>query len=206
MCRSGLTNGVSLLPPSHRITSASCSAARRMLLVVDAGEDEVSLGEMRLVLLTLLDRRIGGLEILVALEALHGLFRRDLRTASDGAGRRRACRLRGAVRRRAWWSGSCRSPCGPRRSRRSASLEASIVSRGEIRSVRGAGRERARADVHHVLVRHVRVGEDDDVDLVLADELLERGLGQDRNAFRIQRPRQLGGVTCARRCSGSASR
>ena len=42
--------------------------------VVDAGEDDVPLGEMRLVLLALLDRRVGGLEILVALEPLNGLF------------------------------------------------------------------------------------------------------------------------------------
>src|SRR5262249_56140800 len=39
----------------------------------DAGEDEVALGEVRLVLLALLDRRVGLLEILVALEALHAL-------------------------------------------------------------------------------------------------------------------------------------
>ena len=57
------------------------------LLVVDPGEDEVSLGEMRLVLLTLLDRRVGGFEVLVALEALHGLFREISvrhRMAQDG--------------------------------------------------------------------------------------------------------------------------
>ena len=34
--------------------------------VVDAGEDEVALGEVRLVLLALLDRAFGGVEILVA--------------------------------------------------------------------------------------------------------------------------------------------
>ena len=32
------------------------------------------------------------------------------------------------------------------------------------------------------------------VDLVLTDELLERGLGQDRNPFRIQRPGELGRI------------
>ena len=41
--------------------------------VVDAGEDEVPLGEMRLVLLALLDRRVGGGEVVVVSEALHDL-------------------------------------------------------------------------------------------------------------------------------------
>ena len=58
-------------------------------------------------------------------------------------------------------------------------------------------RERARADVHHVFVCDVRVGEYDLVDLVLANELLERGFRQDRDTFRIQRSRQLGGVAAA---------
>jgi len=43
-------------------------------------------------------------------------------------------------------------------------------------------------------VRHVRVGEDDVVDLMLADELLEGGLGQDRNSVRIQRTGELGRI------------
>jgi hypothetical protein len=42
-------------------------------LVVDAGEDEVALGEVRLVLLALLDRAVGRVEVLVALEPLHRL-------------------------------------------------------------------------------------------------------------------------------------
>jgi hypothetical protein len=44
-------------------------------LVVDAGEDEVPLGEVGLVLLSFLDRGVGRVEILVALEPLHGLLR-----------------------------------------------------------------------------------------------------------------------------------
>jgi hypothetical protein len=48
--------------------------------------------------------------------------------------------------------------------------------------------------VHHALVGHVGIGEDDLVDLVLADKLLEGRLGQDRDSLRVQRPRQLGGV------------
>ena len=48
--------------------------------------------------------------------------------------------------------------------------------------------------MHHVLVRDVRVGEDDLVDLVLAHELLELGLGQDRDPVRIELPCELGGI------------
>jgi hypothetical protein len=43
--------------------------------VVDPGEDDVPLREVRLVLLALLDGRIGRVEVLVALEALDGLLR-----------------------------------------------------------------------------------------------------------------------------------
>ena len=57
--------------------------------------------------------------------------------------------------------------------------------RGEQREAR-PGRERARADVHHVLVRDVRVGEDDLVDLVLADQVAELGLGPDRDPVRVE--------------------
>ena len=45
------------------------------LLVIDPGEDEVPLGEVRLVLLPLFDRGVGGVEVFVALESLHGLLR-----------------------------------------------------------------------------------------------------------------------------------
>ena len=57
------------------------------LRVVDAGEDDVAGGDVRLVLLALLDRAVGGLEILVALEALRDLLREVAvrhRMAKDG--------------------------------------------------------------------------------------------------------------------------
>ena len=163
------------------------------LLVVDAGEDEVSFGEMWLVLLALLDRRIGGFEVLVALEALHGLFREisvrhrmpedgDLLAglAEEFGGSPGGLALAG--------SGADRAD----RDGRLARSEHRLARRDQ--AVRSARRERTRADVHHVLVRHVRVGEDDVVDLMLPHELLERGLGQDRNPFRIQRPGELGRI------------
>ena len=102
------------------------------LLVVDAREDEVALGEVRLVLLALLDRRIGRLEILVVLEPLHRLFRevavrhrmaehRDL--LAGGA------RSSSATRRVVWLLPE------PVRTAQIATAgfdEGSIVSRGEI--------------------------------------------------------------------------
>ena len=68
-------NGVSLLPPSQTITSACVLGEVEDLRVVDAGEDDVAGCDVRLVLLALLDRALGGLEILVALEALRYLLR-----------------------------------------------------------------------------------------------------------------------------------
>ena len=46
----------------------------------------------------------------------------------------------------------------------------------------GAGGQDARADVHHVLVRDVGVGEDDLVGLLAGDHVLELLLGDDRDA------------------------
>ena len=163
------------------------------LLVVDSGEDEVSLGEMRLVLLTLLDRRIGGFEVLVALEALHGLFREISvrhRMPEDG-------HLFAGLAEELGDAPGGLALAGPGADRadrdgRLARSEHRLARRDQ--AVRGAGRERTRADVHHVLVRHVRVREDDVVDLMLPHELLERGLGQDRNPVRIQRTGELGRI------------
>ena len=164
-----------------------------MRLVIDACEDEVALGEMRLVLLALLDRRVCCLEIFIALEPLYRL----LGQVAVGHGMaQHGNALPGFAEQ------FCDAPCrlaltgaradGADRHRRLRRSEHRLPRGDEF--VRRARRQRARADVHHVLVRHVRVGEDDHVDLVLADELLERGLRQDRNALWIQRPRQRGGV------------
>ena len=48
--------------------------------------------------------------------------------------------------------------------------------------------------MHHVLVRHVRVGEDDLVDLVPRDQLLELVLGAIGIPFGIERAGELGRV------------
>ena len=51
--------------------------------------------------------------------------------------------------------------------------------------------------MHHVLVRDVRIAEHDLADLALAHDLLELGLGDDRDPVGIARPRQLGRVHAA---------
>ena len=153
--------------------------------VVDAREDEVALGEMRLVLLALLDRAVGGLEILVALEALDDLFRQVAvrhRVAEHGdALAVLAEQLRDPARRLALARARAH---GADRDDRLRGRDHRVVRRQEPEA--RAGGERARRDVHHVLVRHVRVGEDDLVDLVLADQLLELGLRADRDAVGIE--------------------
>ena len=96
-------NGMSLLPPSQRMTSASCSARSRIARVVDAGEDEVALGDVGLVLLALLDGRVGRVEVLVALEALDRLLRQVAvghRVAQHGDALARSAQQRGDVARR----------------------------------------------------------------------------------------------------------
>jgi len=52
--------------------------------------------------------------------------------------------------------------------------------------------------VHHVLVRHVRVREDDLVHLVLADQVSELVLRVDRDSVRVEIARQERGIDAAR--------
>ena len=189
--------GVSLLPPSQTMTSASCSARERMARVVDPGEDEVALGEVRLVLLALLDRAVGRVEVLVALEALDGLLRQVAvghRVAEDGDA---LARLAEQPRRRSASSGSCRSRCARHRWRRPASRSADHRRARPQQPVVGPGRHGQRADVHHVLVRDVRVGEDDFVHVLAAHEVGQLLLGQDRDPVRIARAGQRGRVDAA---------
>ena len=71
--------------------------------VVDPCEDEVALGDVGLVLLALLDGRVGRVEVLVALEALDGLLRQVAvghRVPENGHALARAAKDRGDVARR----------------------------------------------------------------------------------------------------------
>jgi hypothetical protein len=69
--------------------------------------------------------------------------------------------------------------------------------RPEQREVR-AGGQGAAGEVHDVLVTHIALGEDRDVHAVVVDKRFEGVLRLDRDASRIARSRQLGGVTTAR--------
>jgi hypothetical protein len=48
--------------------------------------------------------------------------------------------------------------------------------------------------MHHLLVRHIAVGEDDFVDVFPLDQVLDLGLGQDGDAIRVERTGQLGRI------------
>ena len=61
--RPGTRNGKSLLPPSHTMMSASCSAAA-VMAAQSAGEDDVAGGEVRLVFPTLFRGASGRVQIL----------------------------------------------------------------------------------------------------------------------------------------------
>ena len=148
--------------------------------VVDAGEDEVALGEVRLVLLALLDRAVGRVEVLVAREALDDLLRQVAvrhRVAEDGDALAVVAQELGDAPRRLALAGA--RAHGADRDDGLRRRERRVVRREQPEA--GAGGERLRGDVHHVLVRHVGVGEDDLVDVVLADQVGELGLGADRD-------------------------
>ena len=145
---------------------------------------------MRLVLLALLDRRVGGVEVLVALEALDGLRRQVAvghRVPQDGDALpglaqqardvARCLALAGARAHRT--DGDDRLLGGQHR-----------LARREQPESRARG-ERARRDVHHVLVRDVGVREDDFVHVVLVDQLLELVLGRDRDPVPVELASQL---------------
>ncbi len=164
--------------------------------IVDARKDEVPLGDVRLVLLALLDRAVGCLEVLVAREALDNLLREVAvghrvpenghalpvvsQELSDPAGGLALPRARpdGADRDRGLRGGQRR------------------VVRGEQAELR-AGGEREGARVHHVLVGHVGVREDDLVHLVLANQVCELGLGSDRDPVRVEVTGQEWGIDAA---------
>ena len=73
----GVKNGKSLFPPSQTMTSASASARREDRRVVDARPHDAAHLEMRLVLLALLERHPGAVEVGERGEALDALAARS---------------------------------------------------------------------------------------------------------------------------------
>ncbi len=167
-----------------------------MARVVDPGEHQVSLGEVRLVLLPLFDRALRRVQVLVALEALDCLLRQVAvrhRMAQDGDALARLAEKAGDVA-----GGLALAGAGPHR----ADRDHGLLRRDHRRprreqAVVGPGGHGQRADVHDVLVRDVRVREDDLVHALAAHEVRELLLRQDRDPLRVARARQCGRVDAA---------
>src|SRR4029450_9383787 len=152
--------------------------------VVDTGVDAAAQCCVGLVLLALLDRGIEAVEAPERRVALHPLclevpVRHRMPNRHDalpGALERlgdRARRLALARTRPHGADGDDRN--GGRQHR---------LARAEQHEV-GAGRERLAGLVHHVLVAHVRVAEDDVVDALVLDQLRELALVVDRDPVRV---------------------
>ena len=177
-------------------------------LVVDAGVEDAAGVEVRLVFLSFLDRGLVAIEIGVggvALDPLRHevavghrmahdhdletLLLEQLRQVARGLALARAG-ARGA--RGHDWLGARQH-----RPRRPEQLEV------------GPAGECPAGGVHDVLVGHVAVGEDHEVDLLVGEQVLQLGLGHDLNAVRIERPGQLHGIAApgdARNLSGRGKR
>ena len=95
------------------------------------------------------------------------------RRASGGGGRRPGARRRAGSRDAAGGLALARAGAHRADGDAPASPSGSSVSAGREEPEVGARGERARGEVHHVLVGDVGVGEDDLVDRALADELVE---------------------------------
>ena len=171
--------------------------------VVDAGEDDVAGGEVRLVLLALLGRAPRRIEVGARREALHAL-------ALEVAVGHRVAQHGDAVAARS------QPPPEPARDLR---LAAPGADRGDgdhgdagvqHRAVRAEqdeirpARERPRARVHDRGVRDVAVGEDDLGDALAPAERLELPLVLDGDAVRIPRPGERRPGSAGPRCPGSA--
>ena len=162
-------------------------------LVVDAGVDHVAGHDVRLVLFHLLDGALVLLEVVEGRVALHALgdevaVRHGVTDADDllaglaqhGLDLARGLALAGA------------GAHGADGDHRLGALDHDLV-RAHQHEV-GAERVHQRRAVHDVLVGHVGVGEDDDFDAVLLDELGHLGLVVDRDAVRVVRTGELGRV------------
>jgi hypothetical protein len=149
-----------------------------------------------LVLLALLDGRVGGVQVGVVGEALDCLLRQVAvghRVPEDGDALAVVPQELRDVARRLALAGAgpdcADGDDGPGGGQHRA-------MRRE-QGVRGARGQDPRADVHHVLVGHVGVGEHDLVDVVLAHQLLELGLRVDGDPGGIEMSCELRRIAAA---------
>ena len=177
--------------PQHDI--GTLLGAREDLAIVNARVDDVSSRDVRLVLLALLDRAIGGVEIGARGEALHPLAREIAvghRMAQHGRAQAAAAQM---LREKAGHLGLAAPRAhGADRDHREVRLQHRGV-RTRKQEAR-AERECARGQVHDRLVRHVAIGEHDLSHLLAARDGLELALLHDGNALRIEGTRELGRV------------
>jgi hypothetical protein len=162
--------------------------------VVDPGKDQVAGSQMGLVLLPLLRRAAGSIQIAHGGKPLH-------------AGGREISVGHRVTQHRDSQAPIAHPPRGEPRDRRFAATgphrrDCEHRARGpQHRSPRpqqrevGAGRQRAGCQVHDVLVRHVAVGEDDLLDAMRAAPGLELLLGNDGNAVGIEGAGERGRIT-----------
>ncbi len=163
------------------------------LLVVDAGKDYKPIVYVRFVLLTLFDRALVAIEILVGLEALAGLFGEI--TVGHGVADRDHLLPHLLEDARD-------IPCGLRfpdtgadggdRDQRFAGFDHRPCGRVDTEVRPPADHPAPLA--HHVVVGNVGVAEPHLIDVVLLDHIFEIRLRKDRNTAGIERPGELRGI------------
>ena len=178
--------------PDHHVRFLLGLAEDR--LVVYAGVDDPVGVDVRLVLLALLDRHFVLRQVVVGLEALHRLLRQvsvGHRMSDDHdlpAGSREQL---GHPSTGLALSGS--GACGAHGYDGLRGFHHRLS--GAEQHVGGSGGHRTGAEMHHVLVRDIAVGEHDYVHAVLCDQRFHLALGVDRDAIRVALSRENGRIT-----------
>jgi hypothetical protein len=194
MCRSGRRKGKSLLPPSQTIRSASAAAAASHRRVVDAGEQHPAGGQMGFVLLPLLQRAIGGVQVRRGGESLYALPRQV--AVGHGVAHHRHPQATLAQRLSQMTRDLGLAATGAhRRNRDHRPAGGEHGALGAEQQEIGAGGQRPRPQRHELVVADVTVGEQHGVYAVRCADRLQLGLRYDGNAVRVARARQRHRVT-----------
>ena len=162
-------------------------------LVVHAGEHDAAGVEVRFVFLALLDRGLIAVEIRVggvALDPLGDEIPVRHRVAHDGDLEALLLEKCGQVTRGLALAGAGASRAGRENRLRALDHRARRAEKLEV----GPAGHRPAGRMHDQLVADIAVGEHDQIGLLLGDHLLEVRLGHDRDAVRVERSGQLGGI------------
>ena len=161
--------------------------------VIDSGVHHRAAAQVRLVLLALLDGALVPVQVLEGREPLHRLLHQVTVRHGVPDGHHPPAlvqELPADAARRLALSGA-----GAHRADRHDRL--GRTDRGVVEAQQGevgAGRDHLRCLVHDVLVRHVGIGEDHQIDRQLANQLLDAVLLVDRDAVGVARPGELGRI------------